>query len=194
MEYLNPGVEQAQNIESVVENVKKGDKHAFAVIIRTFERQIYTYCYYILKNREEAEDALQEIFIKVYQSIHKYEHQVSFSAWLYKVAYYHCMDMARKESRQKKTLSLQKELRQLEDQHQKEGVPEAEELLMNLKGEEKHLVLLRVVEQYSFEEIGLIMDCKPATLRKKYERIRKKLILQKKIKGGITHEQMVRSH
>ncbi|MBJ9987763.1 RNA polymerase sigma factor [Paenibacillus sp. S28] len=194
MKYLNPGDESTQPIESVVESVKQGDKQAFADIIRTFERQIYTYCYYILKNREEAEDALQEIFIKVYQSIHKYEHQVSFSSWLYKVAYYHCMDMTRKKSRQKKTLSLQKEIRQLENQHQKDSVPEVEELLMGLKPEERHLVLLRAVEQYSFEEIGQIMDCKPATLRKKYERVRKKLILQKKIKGGVTHERMVRSN
>lgn len=185
---------ELMNIEQYVIDAQKGDKQAFAVIIRSFERQIYTYCYYMLKNREEAEDALQEIFIKLYRSIQKYEHQVSFSSWLYKIAYYHCMDMFRKKSRQKKTLSLQKEIQELEHQHLQENIPEVEKLLMSLKVEEKHLLLLRAVEQYSFEEIGQIMECKPATLRKKYERIRKKLIREKKSRGGTTHEAMVRSH
>lgn len=193
MKHTNTGTE-LMDIEQYVIDAQTGDKEAFAVIIRTFERQIYTYCYYMLKNREEAEDALQEIFIKLYRSIQKYEHQVSFSSWLYKIAYYHCMDMFRKKSRQKKTLSLQKEIQELAHQHLKENISEVEQLLMSLKVEEKHLVLLRAVEQYSFEEIGQIMECKPATLRKKYERIRKKLIREKKSKGGTTHEAMVRSH
>lgn len=192
MKHTDTGAE-LMDIEPYVIEAQKGDKEAFAVIIRTFERQIYTYCYYMLKNREEAEDALQEIFIKLYRSIQKYEHQVSFSSWLYKIAYYHCMDMFRKKSRQKKTLFLQKEIQELEHQHLQENIPEVEQLLMSLKLEEKHLVLLRAVEQYSFEEIGQIMECKPATLRKKYERIRKKLIREKKSRGGTTHEAMVRS-
>ncbi|NUU74373.1 RNA polymerase sigma factor [Paenibacillus xylanilyticus] len=193
MDYLVPKTEELiQNIEAIVEDAKKGNKDAFVVIIREFERQIYTYCYYILKNREEAEDALQEVFIKVYRSIHKYEQQVSFKSWLYKVAYYHCLDMSRKTIRLKrKTLSLQNELQLMEEHRQSANVAEVEELLMNLKREEKNLVLLRAVEQYSFEEIGQIMDCKPATLRKKYERVRRKLIQQKKIKGGVTHEQQM---
>lgn len=192
MKHTDTGAE-LMDIEQYVIDAQKGDKEAFAVIIRAFERQIYTYCYYMLKNREEAEDALQEIFIKLYRSIQKYEHQVSFSSWLYKIAYYHCMDMFRKKSRQKKTLFLQKEIKELEHQQLQENIPEVEQLLMSLKVEEKHLVLLRAVEQYSFEEIGQIMECKPATLRKKYERIRKKLIREKKSKGGTTHEAMVRS-
>lgn len=65
MERFSPGAGEPDEIEAVVEKVKNGDRQAYAVIIRAFEHQIYTYCYYILKNREEAEDALQDIFIKV---------------------------------------------------------------------------------------------------------------------------------
>ncbi|MGE7824073.1 sigma factor [Paenibacillus sp. NPDC093718] len=76
-------------IEAVVEQGKSGDKHAYRAIILQFERQMYTYCYYILKNHAETEDAVQEIFIRAYEHIHQYKRQVSFSAWLYKMAY-HC--------------------------------------------------------------------------------------------------------
>ncbi|WP_339321732.1 RNA polymerase sigma factor [Paenibacillus sp. FSL W8-0194] len=194
MERFSPGAGEPDEIEAVVEKVKNGDRQAYAVIIRAFEHQIYTYCYYILKNREEAEDALQDIFIKVYQSIDKYNPQVSFSSWLYKVAYHHCLDQLRKKSRRKKLIDGQKELQQLDDYRHAGSERAVEELLMNLKPEERNLVLLKVVEQYSFEEIGEIMDCKPATLRKKYERVRKKLIQQKRKEGGLTHERMVRSN
>ncbi|GIO30465.1 MULTISPECIES: RNA polymerase sigma factor [Paenibacillus] len=194
MERFSPGAGGPDDIEAVVEKVKSGDKQSYAVIIRAFEHQMYTYCYYILKNREEAEDALQDIFIKVYQSITKYNRQVSFSSWLYKVAYYHCLDQLRKKSRRKKLIDDQKEMQPLDDYRQTNAERAAEELLMNLKPEERHLMLLKVVEQYSFEEIAEIMDSKPATLRKKYERIRKKLIQQKRKEGGLTHERMVRSN
>ncbi|MDR9856363.1 RNA polymerase sigma factor [Paenibacillus sp. VCA1] len=194
MERFSPGAGGSDDIEAVVEKVKSGDKQSYAVIIRAFEHQMYTYCYYILKNREEAEDALQDIFIKVYQSITKYNRQVSFSSWLYKVAYCHCLDQLRKKSRRKKLIDDQKEMQPLDDYRQTDAERAAEELLMNLKPEERHLMLLKVVEQYSFEEIGEIMDSKPATLRKKYERIRKKLIQQKRKEGGLTHERMVRSN
>nr|WP_152382095.1 sigma-70 family RNA polymerase sigma factor [Paenibacillus brasilensis] len=195
---LVPGAnDYTEHVESVVERVKAGDQQAYAIIIRTFEKQIYTYCYYILKNREEAEDAVQDIFIKVYQTIGKYRQQgVSFSGWLYKVAYYHCLDQIRKKSRWYQFISTQKEQQLHFDDyhHQSDNEREVDELLLKLHSEERNLVLLKVVEQYSFEEIGQIMDCKPATLRKKYERLRKKLIQQKMKKGGLTNERMVRSN
>lgn len=196
MERFSHGAnDHTEHVESVVERVKAGDQQAYATIIRTYEKQIYMYCYYILKNREEAEDAVQDIFIKVYQAIGKYRQQVSFSAWLYKVAYYHCLDQIRKKSRWHRLISIQKEQQQhLDDYYPSDDEREVDELLMNLNSEERNLVLLKAVEQYSFEEIGEIMDCKPATLRKKYERLRKKLIQQKMKKGGLTNERMAGSN
>lgn len=71
---------------------------------------MYTYCYYILRSHEEAEDAVQDIFVKVYQELRRYEKRVSFNAWLYKVAYHHCLDQVRKRKRRNCLLSLYKEL------------------------------------------------------------------------------------
>lgn len=67
-------------------------------------------------------------------------------------------------------------------------IPEYDEmvhrLLENLHVDEKRILLLRSIEEYSFEEISEIMDMKPATIRKKYERLRKKLIKENKLGGG----------
>ncbi|ERI07814.1 Sigma-70 region 2 [Aneurinibacillus aneurinilyticus ATCC 12856] len=201
LEQLNPRAKEEDNdtmdIEFVVNRVKSGDKQAYAILIRKFEKKIYTYCYCILKSREEAEDALQEIFIKAYQDIDRYEERETFSAWLYKIAYHHCLDQIRKQSRWQRLVSLYQEQQTLfyDNYNKQAGIEQAiHELLMPLNREEKNILLLKVVEQYSFEEIGQIMDCKSATLRKKYERLRKKLHQQKMYKGGVASGEIAKSN
>ncbi len=172
-------------IEALIERVKAGDKEAYAPIIQRFERQMYTYCYYILRNHEETKDAVQEIFIRAYMNLHQYSNQVSFSAWLYKVAYHHLINMKKKQAR------LLKLIDRCQEQHPVQEISPhqsaVEELLTYLTAEERHILLLKSVEQYRFEEIGEVMGIKPATLRKKYERIRKKLMEKATEKGVLAH-------
>ncbi|AWB43724.1 RNA polymerase subunit sigma [Paenibacillus sp. CAA11] len=186
-----PGEERDKEyIEFIVDQVKAGSTQSFEILIHAFEKQIYRYCYCILKSREEAEDAVQDVFIKVYQDIQLYQRQVSFSAWLHKVAYHQCLDRIRKQSRWQRLILHYKE--QQPAQYVKDTNPDIDQMLNQLNTEERNLLLLKVVEQYSFEEIGQIMDVKPATLRKKYERLRKKLIQQKNTEGGMKHGQVVK--
>jgi len=170
-------------IEAVVEQVKTGDKHAYQAIILQFERQMYTYCYYILKNHAETEDAVQEIFIRAYVHLHQYKRQVSFSAWLYKMAYHHLINIKKKQSRFLNLIEHCKEQQPVMQISQHE--PVVYELLAYLTGEERHILLLKAVEQYTFEEISDIMGLKSATIRKKYERLRRKLMDRISQKGEV---------
>ncbi|GGF96916.1 RNA polymerase sigma factor [Paenibacillus albidus] len=195
MEREDPGAKNYPGlIDEAVDKVRTGDREAFRTIIHVFERQIYTYCYYILKSREEAEDAVQDVFVKVYKELGRYEKKVSFSAWLYKVAYHHCLDQIRKRKRRIRLLSLYKQ--QQPRAYMDPGLENpVESLFMDqLTPEESNLLILKVVEQYSFEEMGQIMECKPASLRKKYERLRKKLVQQRTNEGGRSHETMAKSN
>lgn len=178
----------SSEIESAIRQVKSGDSETYAVIIRAFEKKIYTYCFCILKSREEAEDAVQDIFIKAYQELDRYEKRVSFSAWLYKIAYHHCLDQIRKQNRWKRLVSRYQE--QVSSSYVRRPNDAVQELLQHLNQEETNLLLLKAVEQYSFEEIGQIIGCKPTTLRKKYERLRKKLIEHHNLGGGIVYGEM----
>ncbi|MGM1050288.1 MAG: RNA polymerase sigma factor [Bacillota bacterium] len=177
--------EKRNAIEEAVEQVKAGDKQAFREIIIQFERQMYTYCYYILKNHAETEDAVQEIFIRAYENIHQYSRQVSFSAWLYKMAYHHLINMKKKQSRWLKLVEHYKEQQPVLQISQHESV--VSELLTYLTAEERHILLLKAVEQYTFDEISEIMGIKSATLRKRYERLRRKLMDRTSQKGEVIH-------
>lgn len=170
-------------IEAVVEQVKSGNKHAYQAIILQFERQMYTYCYYILKNHAETEDAVQEIFIRAYEHLHQYKRQVSFSAWLYKMAYHHLINIKKKQSRFLNLIEHCKEQQPVMQISQHE--PVVYELLTYLTAEERHILLLKAVEQYTFEEISDIMGLKSATIRKKYERLRRKLMDRISKKGEV---------
>ncbi|WP_379133934.1 RNA polymerase sigma factor [Paenibacillus sp. sgz500958] len=193
MEQRNPGGQANPNlIEAAIHKVRQGERQAYATVIRAYEKQIYTYCYYLLRSREEAEDAVQDIFVKVYQQLGRYEKHISFSAWLYKVAYHHCLDQLRRKKRHKRMLSLyEMHLNRNGDVPQDDSLVES--LLVNLTSEESGLLILHAVEQYSFEEIAQITGRRPAALRKKYERLRKKLIQQKEYEGGYHHGEVADS-
>ncbi|OAB47023.1 RNA polymerase sigma factor [Paenibacillus antarcticus] len=176
-------------IKNVVYKVQTGDKQAYAYIIQMFQRRIVVYCYYLLKSQEEAEDAAQDIFIKGLEHIHRYAHTASLSAWLYKIAHNHCVDLIKKRNKNHQSLVEYKENREQEQDH---GYTEIiHDLLEHLNVEERQILLLRSLEEYSYDEIAAIMDLKPTTVRKKYERLRKKLIKPMN-KGGEVYEQPFR--
>lgn len=80
MTELNKPKENADLVvKPIVEQVQAGDIHAYTEIIRRFQKQIYIYCYYLLNNKEEAEDAAQDIFIKGLENINRFSYTVSFS-------------------------------------------------------------------------------------------------------------------
>lgn len=180
-------VVKPMNIEEVVAQVQSGDKQAYRVILQHYERQMYTYCYYILKNHAETEDAVQEIFIRAYENLYQYNRRVSFSAWLYKVAYHHLINLKKKKIR---WLNLIKQVEK-QNEHFEIAFSQHEtivsQLLTYLTAEERHILLLKAVEQYTFEEISEIMGLKSATVRKKYERLRAKLMDRICKKGEKVH-------
>ncbi|WP_054943734.1 RNA polymerase sigma factor [Paenibacillus ihuae] len=193
MEQGNPGGQVNPNmIEEAINKVCAGERQAFTMLITAYERQIYTYCYYILRSREEAEDAVQDVFVKVYQELGRYERRGSFSAWVYKVAYHHCLDQLRRRTRRSRLLSLYK-MQLVRDYPEFKNDSPVDRLFADLTSEESGLLILHVIEQYSFEEIAQITGRSSAALRKKYERLRKKLIQQKEDEGGYHHGEMAES-
>ena len=175
------------DLKLIVEQVKSGDVQAYTHLIRRFQKQIYLYCYYMLGSKEEAEDASQDVFIKGLENIKNFSYTVSFSAWLYKIAHHHCIDLTKKKNKGFKFWTGYRKEQEYDEIHRHEYryADIIHELLEKLNGDERRILLLRSLEEYSFDEIATIMELKPSTVRKKYERLRKKLIKEKKLGGEI---------
>ncbi|MCR8646011.1 RNA polymerase sigma factor [Paenibacillus sp. N1-5-1-14] len=162
-------------IDIIVAQVKNGNKEAFRTLVCEYQRKIHVYSYHMLRNKEEAEDAVQEIFLKCYQNIHQYAQGTSFSGWLYTVAYNHCINLLKKRSLRHKLIALYRTQLAQAKQEVDYASLSVHDVLDLLSAEDRNLLVLRVWEDQSFDEISRIMNCKPTTVRKRFERIRKKL-------------------
>lgn len=80
-------------MEQAIKEVRAGDIDQFGIIIDLMQKPLFVYCYHMLGHRQEAEDAVQEVFLKAFEQLDSYRHTVSFSAWMYKIAYHHCLNL-----------------------------------------------------------------------------------------------------
>ena len=76
-----------------------GDEPAFAVLTERHRRELHVHCYRMLASFDEAEDAVQETFLKAWRGLSGFEGGSQFRAWLYRIATNVCLDMLRRSSR-----------------------------------------------------------------------------------------------
>lgn len=91
-------------VQILINQVKKGNQHAFRLIVEQYQGYIFKVAFGILRNEKDAEDAAQDIFLKIYLSLPKYEHQ-GFKTWITRIATNHSIDMKRKAFRQREESS-----------------------------------------------------------------------------------------
>lgn len=76
----------------------KGDISSFERLMKLFAKPLFSYLMRLLQDRQEAEDALQEVWLKVIRQKQHYQEQGNFSAWVYRIAHNYCLDHFRKKS------------------------------------------------------------------------------------------------
>jgi len=83
----------------IIEKIRKGDSEAYAEIVRRYQDRVFRYLYSHLGSYDEAEDATQDVFIQVMESIHSFRGESKFSTWLYSVTANYCRNYRRKNGR-----------------------------------------------------------------------------------------------
>lgn len=153
-------------------NFIKEENKEIELFVQVHYDRIYKYCFRILRNIQDAEDAVQEIFMKAINSgkLSKVENE---SAWLFKISYFHCLNKIKRQRILAFIPFTDQNDSSLVVENQYED--ELQFILVRLKPEERVLVVLRIIEGYSFEEIALIIEKPSATIRKRYERLKAKI-------------------
>ena len=77
--------------------VQQGDKEAFTWIMDRYKDLVFTMCIRMLGSEADAEEAAQDVFVKVYRSISTYQGRSKFSTWIYRLTYNHCISVLRKK-------------------------------------------------------------------------------------------------
>jgi RNA polymerase sigma-70 factor (ECF subfamily) len=86
----------------LIQQLIAGNEIAFREIYDRFGKKIFNTCLNHLQNTEEAEDITQEVFVEVFQSIHKFNQESSLSTWIYRIAVNKCIDHIRSKGRKKR--------------------------------------------------------------------------------------------
>ncbi|NRB52234.1 MAG: sigma-70 family RNA polymerase sigma factor [Saprospiraceae bacterium] len=93
--------------QQLVGEVLRGNQAAFRQLVERYKDYVFTVCFRVLQQREEAEEASQDVFIKVYKTLGSFEQKSKFSTWLYTVAYRTALDKVR--TRKKGNISIDQE-------------------------------------------------------------------------------------
>ena len=153
-----------------VERARLGDNEAFRLLVQQHSRGIFRLGYRMTGNEQDAEDVVQETFLKAYRQIDRYEARCSFSTWLYRIASNCSLDLIRKrklrEHKRQRAQDPDQDVlvsipaatpgpdRELYSSQISEGVNAA---LGELSAQERTAFVLRHFEGLSIEEIGLAL-------------------------------------
>ncbi|WP_150265191.1 RNA polymerase sigma factor [Paenibacillus tepidiphilus] len=170
----------SEDTEYWIRRVQAGEVQDYTHIVQQYQHQILVYCWRMLGNEQEAEDAVQDILVKAFEKIQLYKPTVSFSSWLYKMAYHHCINAIRRNKLQRslhrklsgQSLSADSAAQVAERSLFSEPLSQA---LLGLSAEERNLLVLRTFEEKPFGEIAEITGKSPEAVKKKYSRTLSKL-------------------
>lgn len=176
-----------------LEKVRQNDIYAWEKLVKEYENMVYHIAYRMMQNEQEAKDISQEIFIKVYRNLPRFDEKSTFSTWLYRIAINTCIDALRK-NKTKQTISWEQHIEQNETITyttetpeeiclQKEKQNNIMEALQNLSPEHKAVILMRDIQDMTYGEIAECLSVSLGTVKSRIARAReqfKKEFLAKK--------------
>ncbi len=96
--------ERAISDSALIQKVLDGSDHAFRLLVEKYRNDVFRTVFAVLRDQKEAEDAAQEVFMKIYSSLSQYENQ-GFKTWLTRIAVNHAIDVKRKLARRKEEVA-----------------------------------------------------------------------------------------
>ena len=186
----------------LVRRAQQGDKEAFEVLVRKHHGRVFAVAGGILHTREDVEDIAQQVFLKAYFSIKRFDQRAAFSTWLYKITVNECWDLLRK--RKVRPLLYEADLSE-EQTHTYESREErgeygvdvssrleareqVEQWLECLDEKDRTMLVLKEVEGFTVEEIAEIMGLNGNTVKVRLFRARQRVaerIRRKKRAAGV---------
>jgi len=167
---------------SLVERSQQNDLEAFEVLVQRYQGKVYSFVCKMTNDVADAEDIVQEVFIRVYRSIHRFRAESTFQTWLYRIALNMCVDRSRRSQREVPVaFSLDanpeqegtERLREIPDEsHNPERVAERAELqsrvrrcLAQMSAKLRTVIVLYDIQGLSYEEIAATLRCPIGTVK-----------------------------
>ena len=172
----------------VVSSFLGGEERAFQELVERYQSRLLNFIYRTIGDREKAEDLVQEVFIRVYRHIHRFDRTKKFSTWVYTIASNLAKNELRNRSRnplvlfqtikgnwddEDRPLQFEDTTARPDDLYRKRHLRElVAETVAKLPAHHREVFVLRELEGKSYEEIAEITDCNLGTVKSRLNRAR----------------------
>ena len=191
---LAPAADEAgksrwDNDRELVKRAQKEDKEAFEELVRRHQARVFGVAGGILRNKEDVEDIAQQVFLKAYFSLKRFDQRAAFSTWLYKITVNECWDLLRKrkvrpllyeadlsEEQARQYGASEERAEQAQDVSERlEKRQELERLLDCLEERDRTMLVLKEVQGFSVEEIAEVLGINGNTVKVRLFRARQRI-------------------
>ncbi len=167
--------------EELIVRVRSHDKELYRIIVERYEKKLLRYAFLLIKNKEKAEDIIQQAFIKAYINLNGFNTNKKFSSWIYRIVHNEAMNIIKKYKKET-PLKLDIDLASAQDLEEeyvkKELVRNAKHCLSELPVIYSEPLILQYLEEKSYDEISDILHMPIGTVA---VRIKRAKALMKKI-------------
>jgi len=191
------GPPDAANDRELVRRAQHEDKEAFEELIRRHQHRVFAVAGGIIRRREDVEDIAQQVFVKAYFSLKRFDQRAAFTTWLYKITVNECWDMLRKrkvrplvyeadlseEQARQVISSAEKSKDQPDISDRLEARQRLERLLDGLDERDRLMLILKEVEGFSIEEIAEVLDLNANTVKVRLFRARRRVVNRARERG-----------
>lgn len=175
----------------LIENTLKGEEWAFAELVRRYQAAVWGAVHRTLGNSSEDEDAVQEIFLRAFRALKRFDRRYPFGPWILRIATNYCIDQLRRRKGRK--IHLWSELREADQQRLLNSLPDdddfgsgmtegtetyikvARALLEELNPKYRAAFVLREVEERTYDEVAKVLGTSEVAARVRVSRARTEL-------------------
>ena len=153
----------------LIRKARRGDVEAYNLLISRWEKRVYNYLLRIVRNREEALDLSQDVFLKAYQNLRKLEDPARFAPWLYRIAHNEAFSAFRKRRPEGDVLASEPIVEQIPvggtGAFPIELSIAVTTALGRLTDDQREVVVLKIYQGFKFEEMAEILSCPVSTVK-----------------------------
>ena len=174
----------------LVRQAQKGDKTAFELLVQRHQHRVFAVARGILKRQEDVEDIAQQVFVKAYFSLKRFDQRAAFSTWLYKITVNECWDLLRKrkarplvyesdfsEEQSRQYTDMERERSTVPDTSDRMAMRQRlESMLSQLDKRDRAMLVLKEVQGFSVEEIAESMGLNANTVKVRLFRARRRIV------------------
>ena len=155
----------------LIHQAARGSVEAYNLLVSRWEKRVYNYLLRLSRNREDALDLTQDVFLKAYQNLRKLDDPGRFAPWLYRIAHNEAYSMFRKKR-------PESDIDEVEPEHTETQITvggssvfpielslAVASALGRLSPDQREAVVLKIYQGFKFEEMSEILDCPVSTVK-----------------------------